>query len=354
LATWREAIRQPVSICVLVLAALMTYLSQFVNFFHLDEEAGHNAIRQMSVAQALMAGIVIAVFSAAAVLAEEIENRTVLTLLAKPVRRWEVVLGKFAGIMLAVGAAFLVMLVVSLCTAWWTEAEAQVEKWRASPFGALSRVPQVATGQGSLAVASSHEDLATKREGKGLDHLEAAGDVLSLLTGQGAHLGGRAPLAIGGKESPSPGLASLTSDLLRFLPARAPILLQAFVLAFMQVMVVAAVAIAVSTRLPLVFTALFCSAVFVLGNASQALREELLAAEFGGGGGLFLEVLTWPVIGLCYLLPNFQNFDLATALSVGIDRVGPWVTPLGVLYGIVYTAIVLAVAVMLFRRREVA
>ena len=373
MATWREAIRQPVAIIVLCVAALVTYLSQFINFFHFDVEAASSGIRQMAVAQTLMGGMVIAVFTASAVLADEIESRTILTLLAKPVRRYQIILGKFAGIMLAVFVAFAVMVSVSVVTAWWAEAdqrgsEARVEKWRANPALAITELPALTTGQGTLGVADSYKELITRREGQGLDYLQSLGDFLVLSSGQTTQLIARAPLAteledrrgfsgrfVSRLPAASPGMASLVANGLAFLSNRTGLLFKAFLLAFVHVMVIAAIATAVSTRLPLVFNALICSAAFVVGNVSFDLAEMLRAADFGAGGlGLAARVAAWPVIAFCYALPNFENLSLTEPLATGIGRIGPAVWGYGALYGLVYTSMALAVAVLLFRRREVA
>lgn len=333
-ATWREAIRQPVSIIILCIAAVATFLSQFLNFYQLDEETSVNVIRQMSVAQTLMCGIVIAVFTASAVLAEEIENKTVLTLLAKPVRRHEVVLGKFLGILMAILAAFGILMFISLATVWWNEAA--VDRRRTNPVRVARKIPWLATGQSVPVLADSYEDLVTIRDARGVDYLRSAGDVLLLVTGQSAQLVARVPLTApsrGGEGSP--GLASIVRDLLGFAAKRTRMLLQAFALAFVHVMVIAAVAIAVSTRLPLVFNALFCAAFFVLGNVWYDLSREWFGADI-------------------HVLPNFQNLNLTEALSVGIagDPWGGWASAM--LYGVIYTGLLLLVAVLLFRRREVA
>jgi len=370
-ATWREAVRQPVSIIVLCIAAAVTFLSQFVNFYHLSEEVGYNVIRQMAVAQTLICGIVIAVFTASAALADEIESRTILTLLAKPVRRHEIILGKFLGIMAAIAMAFAIMTVVSLATAWWTEAEmdnaGRLEKWRANPGLVVTELPALTTGQGTLQVSRSYAELVSRKSAQGLDYLQSVGDFLMLSSGQTTQLVARAPLSAELERAPdpkrrlvsarhseaaSPGVGSFIGNTLSFVGGRTGVLLQAFALAFAHVMVFAAIAVAVSTRLPLVFNALFCSAIFVLGNVSRQLGQALIEAD--PGGGLGARIATWPLIGVCYLLPNLENLSLTDPLSTGIDHIGPGVWIYGVLYGIAYTAIVLAVAVLLFRRREVS
>lgn len=373
-ATWREAVRQPVSIIILLMMALVTFTSQFVNFYHFDPETGYNAIQQMSVASTLVCGIVIAVFTASRVLADEIENRTILALLAKPIRRYEIILGKFVGIMMAIAVAFFVMAAVSMLTAWWTAAEmrgpGRIDKWRANPCVAVTELPALATGQGTLQVAESYGELVSRREGEGLDYQQSVGDFLMLLTGQSSQLVARVPLGVELKEArkdpggygdtryvraASPGVASLVANAGAFLGERMGVLPEAFVLAFVHVMIIAAIAVAVSTRLPLVFNALFCAAVFVLGNLSRELAGALTEADVGGGlAGALGRAALWPVIELCRLLPNFGNLSLTDPLATGISRVDPGVWIYGALYGLVYTAAALGVAILLFRRREVA
>ncbi len=354
-ATWREAIRQPVSIIVLCIAAAVTYLSQFINFFHFDDAAGFNIIRQMSVAQTLMVGIVIAVFSASKVLAEEIENRTVVTLLAKPVHRYQVVLGKYLGIMLALASVFGIMVMISLAATWW--AEAGFPKSRTNPALAVTELPALTTGQGTLAAAASYKELVGRPNARALDHLSSMGDVLLLASGQAVQLVAQAPLSASGEDAPpvSPGLAAVVSDGFKFLTERTALLLQAFTLAFVQVMVMAAVAVAVATRLPLVFNALICASVFVLGNLSWMLGRTLLQEASGEGvwAGL-LWLLKGPAAAACFLLPNLENLDLSEALQAGMGPASAGVVIYGILYGIVYTALVLFAGILLFARREVA
>jgi len=357
-ATWREAIRQPVAILILALMAVAVLLSPYLTFSWLNPEARYNAIRQMAVASTLMCGIAIAVFAGSQVLAEEIENRTVLTLLAKPVRRWEIVLGKFAGVLLALGAAFLVMIAVSFFAAWWAEAEEHIEKPRTNPARAIKRLPALATGQSSLVLSDTYREAAEyRKDGHGADYLQSLGDVMLLTTGQTSLIVARAPLAIPGpkdRNAPSPGLINIVADLLTFLRARSAVMAHAFILAFAQVAVMAAVSIAVSTRLPLVFNALISSAVFILGNLSRTLGQALL--ESGGGegvGALLLRPLVWLAAALCYLLPNFENFNLTETLSVGDDRVSLAGTTGAICYSIVFSIMILAIAAYLFRQREV-
>src|SRR5207249_1831873 len=55
-----------------------------------------------------ISSLVICITTSARQIPAECENRTIFPLLAKPVTRWQVVLGKFAGCWLACGIALLV------------------------------------------------------------------------------------------------------------------------------------------------------------------------------------------------------------------------------------------------------
>ena len=349
-ATFREAIRQPVSILILFIAILIVYFSQFVNVFYLDESVGFNVIRQMSAAQSLITGIVIAVFSASAVLSDEIENKTVVTLLAKPVSRYQIVLGKYLGIVGALAGAFLIMIIVSALTAWWVEAD--IPKPRVNPVLAAKELPVSATGQNSIAVTGMYKDLLSSRKFDKLDHLYSFGDLMLLASGQSSSLSARAPFSASAEYVPPrlPGLASLTGSVFVFLANPQTILFaQAFILSFAQILILAAVAVAVSTRLPLIFNALACACVFIFGNLSWILAQTLLQEHPAG----VLSVLKWPVIAVCYLFPDLGSLDLTEALQVGSGPADFTRVIGGFGYGIFYAAVILVVGVMLFERREV-
>ncbi|MGA2053349.1 MAG: ABC transporter permease subunit, partial [Opitutales bacterium] len=68
-------------------------------------------------------GSILAVVATAQLFFSEIENRTALTILAKPVRRWSFIAGKFLGVSLLL--LVFVGLVVSLLAAllWWRQGQ---------------------------------------------------------------------------------------------------------------------------------------------------------------------------------------------------------------------------------------
>ena len=56
-------------------------------------------MKETSLTMVMILAIVLAVWSASSAISEELEGRTALTLLSKPVRRWEFVLGKWFGVL---------------------------------------------------------------------------------------------------------------------------------------------------------------------------------------------------------------------------------------------------------------
>jgi ABC-type transport system involved in multi-copper enzyme maturation permease subunit len=67
-----------------------------VPYYTFDED--NKMYRDVATQFSLLAALAIMVFSASKVVDEEIENRTMLTLMSKPISRWEVLVGKYIGI----------------------------------------------------------------------------------------------------------------------------------------------------------------------------------------------------------------------------------------------------------------
>ncbi len=75
--------------------------------------------KDIGVTTILLIGLLLVVFSATSTIYDEIENKTILNVLSRPVTRSEVLLGKFLGLMFAVLLAFAVMLILFLIALWW-------------------------------------------------------------------------------------------------------------------------------------------------------------------------------------------------------------------------------------------
>lgn len=95
-ATTKEAMRQPIFLLALVLAIIILVLNTFLPFFSLGEDV--KMLKDCGLATILIAGMLIAVWTASTSIADEIEGKTAMTLLSKPVNRRQFVLGKYLGI----------------------------------------------------------------------------------------------------------------------------------------------------------------------------------------------------------------------------------------------------------------
>jgi ABC-type transport system involved in multi-copper enzyme maturation permease subunit len=80
-------------------------------------------------------GVVITLFVAMGAIPTEIERRTAHTILARPIDRWQFVVGKFLGIAFVVALNLVVMAVVAVATFWGRSA--QIAAYMAKDMGLL-------------------------------------------------------------------------------------------------------------------------------------------------------------------------------------------------------------------------
>src|SRR5438477_3817041 len=97
--TFREAVVQPIYGLLLGLGAAVIIIFSLLPFFTLGEDT----VMFMSVGLdvILLLVLIATLFATSKSIFDEIEDRTMLTLMSKPVQRWEVLVGKYLGIILA-------------------------------------------------------------------------------------------------------------------------------------------------------------------------------------------------------------------------------------------------------------
>jgi ABC-type transport system involved in multi-copper enzyme maturation permease subunit len=98
LNTFREAVRDRVLYNLVFFALLMIAASILVGQISIGIE--QSVIVSLGLSAISVIGILIAVFLGVALVSKEMDKRTLYALLAKPVRRWEFLLGKFGGLVL--------------------------------------------------------------------------------------------------------------------------------------------------------------------------------------------------------------------------------------------------------------
>ncbi len=98
LNTFREAVRDRVLYNLVFFALLMMAAAIAVGQISIGIE--QTVIVSLGLSAISVMGLLISVFIGVALVSKEMDKRTLYALLAKPVRRWEFLLGKFAGLVL--------------------------------------------------------------------------------------------------------------------------------------------------------------------------------------------------------------------------------------------------------------
>jgi ABC-type transport system involved in multi-copper enzyme maturation permease subunit len=96
LNTFREAVRDRVLYNLIAFALLLSGAAIFVGQISIDIE--RLVVVNLGLAAVSLFGIVIAIFIGIGLVSKEIEKRTLYTVLSRPVRRWEFIVGKFFGL----------------------------------------------------------------------------------------------------------------------------------------------------------------------------------------------------------------------------------------------------------------
>lgn len=102
----KELYRRKDFYVLFILTALLTLLMGSVSFFNDDTIVRY--LKEFCLLLIWISALVIAVTTAARQIPFERENRTIFPLLAKPITRWQVLLGKFVGCWFASGLALFV------------------------------------------------------------------------------------------------------------------------------------------------------------------------------------------------------------------------------------------------------
>jgi len=94
--TFREAVRDRVLYNLIAFALLLSGAAIFIGQISIDIE--RLVVINLGLTAVSMFGVVIAIFIGIGLVSKEIEKRTLYTVLSRPVRRWEFIVGKFFGL----------------------------------------------------------------------------------------------------------------------------------------------------------------------------------------------------------------------------------------------------------------
>ncbi|MCC6508192.1 MAG: ABC transporter permease subunit [Pirellulaceae bacterium] len=112
LATIKNELAQPLFLVLFVLGFALIMLFEFLSFYTLGEDI--KLLKECGIVVIMLLAAFQGIWSASSSISEEIEGRTALTVLSKPIQRRSFVLGKFLGIFWVVARLFVMLGVVEL------------------------------------------------------------------------------------------------------------------------------------------------------------------------------------------------------------------------------------------------
>jgi hypothetical protein len=296
LAAFREGVRQPMFWLLFGAAFLAMTASPLIPYFTFGED--HLMVREIGYDTIMLIAAVFGALSASMSISEEIEGRTAVTLMSKPVSRRHFLIGKFLGIVLAAGVFFALLGTyfegVTLFKHWWDKMDPEpTPVWLAET----------------------------------LDSWALPGVTTDLLRGIGLW-------------------THLTLDI-------AP----GLILGFSQVMVLVAIAVSLATRVPMVVNLVVVVVVFFLAHLAPVLVSIGYEAQRTNPGAAVSQILYFMAQLFDLVLPNLESFRIEPALLSETP-----ITPAAftqylasvTLYGVLYTTIVLLFGLILFEDRDLA
>jgi ABC-2 type transport system permease protein len=323
--TFVESIRQPIYVVLILMTVLVLILGTMWTAYTLDDD--NKMLIDTGLSMLFLAGLMLAAFTATGVLSREIDQKTVLTVVSKPVPRPIFVIGKYLGVAAAIGVSYWILAIAFLFT-----VRHQVMQTASDPFdGPVLLFASLATGI-ALAIA-------------------VWGNYFYRWVFNSTFVG---TLAV--TTTLAFGAVMLLSKEWQFQsPATEvqPQLMIGLLLVFEAVLLLTAVAVAASTRLGQVMTLVVCTGVFLLGLISNSVFGELVHKFPIRTAAGPLDAAARSLAYLSYILtPNLQFLWPADALTQGHDFTGSYVLSVSA-YTVLYIAFVTSLAVALFQTREV-
>jgi len=108
--TFVETLRRPVYAIIITAAVFLLFISPSVTMYSLDDD--NKFLREMGLSTLFLSSLFIAIFSASGAVGEEIDSKTISTVLSKPVQRPIFIIAKFLGVAAAVALAHYICTIV--------------------------------------------------------------------------------------------------------------------------------------------------------------------------------------------------------------------------------------------------
>jgi ABC-type transport system involved in multi-copper enzyme maturation permease subunit len=309
--TFIETLRQPVYAIIILAALLLFFLSPSLTMYTMSDD--NKLLREIGLSTLFLTSLFIAIFSASGAVAKEIENKTITTVLSKPVRRPTFIIAKFLGVAAAVALAHYICTIALLM---------------AIRHGVLETVNDlndwtVLTAAGVIVVAVL---LLSAFLNYTYDWKFSSTAIV--LTGIFATFGIVFLAFINRDWQFKPGENGINS-----------VDIYGSILLLLASIIIVALAVAFSSRFNIVITLSVCIGIFLLGLVSDYAF------------GRFADTHLWAKIGR-YLVPNLQIFWISDAIYEGSQVPAKYIL-ISASYALCYTTAILALAIAFFQRRQV-
>jgi ABC-type transport system involved in multi-copper enzyme maturation permease subunit len=301
LAAYREGWRQPMFWLIIVGAVLLTWLSVVIPYFTFGDD--YKMMKQLGFDIIMLSAVLFGVLAASISISEEIEGRTAVTLMSKPVNRRQFLIGKFLGILMACVA-------LSLVIGWNLNFALRVMP----EFDKINEVKDAMPIQSASTFVPTFEAAVPTIAGK------------TIARGAGLWFSDSFAHSIG------------------------------ILLGFGQVMILVSIAAALATRLPFVINLILCLVIYFLGHlAPVVVKVTEKARASGDSTGLGLVGFLGQLFDV--ILPALEFFNMGPAIirEAPLDMwsfCGYVLSVFG--YAFIYTAIALLVGLLLFEDRDLA
>ncbi len=262
-ATTKESIRQPIFILLLGIGTVLLVINTFVPFFTMGDDV--KMLKECGLSTILISGLLLAVWTASTGIASEIEGKTTMTLLSKPINRRQFIVGKYIGIMNTV-LALIIPMSIALCLLVFYKV--------------------------------------------GYDARESAKDL--------------------------PEYISRMASVYQMLPSLALISMEIFVLT--------AISVAISTQVPMIVNIVTIFTIFVIAHLTPVVVQS---------GKLKMEFVSFMAQLIAALLPSLETYNMSTAVSTDA-AIPPEYLGLSALYSLTYCIIAILFAFVLFEDRDLA
>jgi ABC-2 type transport system permease protein len=314
--TFIETLRQPVYAIIIIAAVLLFFISPSLTMYTMSDD--NKLLREIGLSTLFLTSLFIAIFSASGAVAEEIDNKTITTVLSKPVQRPIFIVAKFFGVAAAVILAHYICTVALLMAIRHgvLESVSDTHDWTV-----ISTAAAVVGGAFLLSAFFNYfYDWKFTSTAIALTAIFATAGIVFL---------------------------AFIDENWKFNPKENglnPLDIYGSVLLLLAAMIVVALAVALSARFNIAVTLSACVGVFLLGLVS----DYTFVGLFAQAG---IEPPIWAKIGR-FLVPNLQIFWISDAIYEGS------VVPVGYIlisasYALCYTTAILALAIALFQRRQV-